>query len=241
MVKQMLRVLGAAALSIVIGAGPAGAAPWYDRTPVTGAFTKSAIVVPDEENSYGGNLFDVTASGGPSWVRDSLSFFAFNGELSLSHEVLKSDAYPDGTVPCTSFGRVSFLDRTDEDERTWIEELETEGSAVVDGSIACYTGTNWGKGFEVYVVAYQGSEADPSAQCIEITRQETDGVVSYTVAPQFTPAEVLPVVGIEVSPDFECTADILHFYSEPGPDGLQEDVLGEDVSALFELTFTRSA
>lgn len=204
-----------------VAASPALAAgPWVQSSPGTASFQSGGVVVPDADNSYGGNVFDVTPQGGPPWARDSLSVNSWEGTFTLQHP-----SVPAGQQQCNSSSRVSFTDRDTADRRTWLESLATSGSALGDASILCYTGANWGKDYEVFAVTFPGTDADAAGQCVTINRQVTNGVVSYTVA--------APAL---------CLAEISRGYHdpgqpEPGP-GPDREILNPAASAPFAFTLT---
>lgn len=219
--KRLCSVVLAGAFAAFAASPALARGPWWQSNPGTASFQSGGTVVPDADNNYGGQTFDVTPDGGPSWSRDSLTVNSWEGTFALRHPSL-----PGVQQQCNSSSRVTFTDRDAADRRTWLESLATTGAAVGDASIVCYTGANWGRDFEYFAVSFPGTDADPAGQCVTISRQVSDGRVSYTVA----------------APSF-CLAEISRGYhdpgqpSDPGP-GPEREVLNPAASAPFAFTLT---
>jgi hypothetical protein len=236
---------GVAMLAMVVGAAPALAAPNGPRHLTgTGSFSGSQVIVPDAENLSSAYLVDVP-EGYKGGEFDRINIVDDNGQFTLRHE-----SVPDGQVTCDFTAFAQFRGNPGQ-EQTWVEELESTGSAVGDGGFVCYA-SNWGGNQQQTYSLRFGDAQDPGTGCWEISKNE-DGSYVLT-APAYSaertetttyPGEPgLPLLGggtpdrteTTTYPAEGCEAELWHITTEKGRSS--QTKIADEVSAPFIYNFT---
>ena len=234
-----------AMVTVVLGATPALAAPQGPRHATgTGSFSDSPVIVPDAENLSTAYLVDVV-EGFKGSEFDRINIVDDNGHFTLRH-----DSLPDGEVACEFTAFAQFRGNPGQ-EQTWVEELESTGSAIGDGGFICYA-SNWGGNQQQTYSLRFGDAQDPTTGCWEIGKNE-DG--SYTLtAPGYSPERTetntypgepgLPILGggtpdrteTTTYPAAGCEAELWHTTTDKGK--TSQSLMADEVSAPFIYNFS---